>query len=659
MEYSELIKLYFNRGGLKYESRKEAEKMYKEMAVHASKAQPTEILKRKRPNEQNHHLEYRLAVHEPITYGWFNKVMLQFAKIRRAEDWNLRYNKQDGNGLYAYCEENFPHFDTVTNWLFSYQLRRIISDPNGIILFMPRNIFELLDKGITDRAKQFEPIPFYFPTPTIVVNRPDVVAVEVPRANLKTGLTDKYLLVADANNITLSIANKEGEITTKVYNHDLGELTVLTNGGVIDKEYEGETPLYESFIAPAIPFWNEAIESESDHKVDKALHLHPDRYEYQSGKCRAKGCNKGSVTKAPGQIEPCGTCHGTGRITPRSPFGTMYVNMEKVNGSDVAAPPMPPAGYILRPIASIELTKKLADAKIYDGLAALNLELIGQTLQNQSGAAKSYDRQEIDAYITLVATHLVENILRPTYYYINLWLNPDKDANARLELEPKVNVPRKFDLITAEIWQQRVATYQTSNANASVMARAEIKAAGKQFGEDSPEFMFIRDCINLDPLYGMSAESKADAILNAGCSQVDYIISTKIAYFVRRAAIESEDKFFELPYAEKVALLEKYADETRAKGQLQTTGFLDPALTGGMAAGGAETTDLRATLRNSVGGSTIVGEVRKQVATGMATYEAGINQLVIQLGYTDQEARAMLGNPLDLKKEVKEGEITA
>lgn len=515
-------------------------------------------------------------------------------KIKKAEDWRINWgdydNNLDKNPLANYTENSFPKFDSVTNWLFNFQLKRIIDDPNGAILYLPLNIEEILDTEKLNPNEPFKPFPFYIKSTAIAEFNENILVYQktIPARPANGGKASplKVMYLIDKEEI-VRITESDKPNTpeeAKRFTFNADYVPAISCGGFIlelDNDQSGN--LFDSFIAPALPFWNKAISGEADLDIDKALHLHPDRWEYGTKACTAPNCKNGEVFSPvrfgqQQQSRPCKVCQGTGHVANRSPFGVLRVNMEKTSQATGIMPPTPPAGYITRDIESIKITKELIDGKIYDGLSALNLEFLANVPLNTSGKSKEFDRQEIDAYISTVASHLVEVVLRNTYYFCNFWINKTMpEYSSRAKFEPTINTPRKFDLVTTDVWQQRVSNYSKDNSNASARSRAEIKLAEKQYGGNSIDFLYIRDTIELDPLYGKTEDEKVSAHLSGGCTQIDYIISCQIGAFVRRAALESNNKFFGLDYGEKIAQLEVYAEAVRKKLAVQAAGVVTPA----------------------------------------------------------------------------------
>jgi hypothetical protein len=674
---SDQIALYWAK---KYrpDIRGKADKIADDLQIHSQEKPPTRILERFRPNESPEHKKYRAEVWEAITFGWFNKVVQQFAKIRRAEDWRIEWPATVANNpVQAYTQGNFAEFDTVENWFFKYHLQRVIDDPNGVCIVLPSNIEEILLGAPLDPTQPYKPTVFYYPSQEVadftesllVVNGSEPDRLDDGTLNPDRNRPVQYLF--DKDQVVKLVQTSAGNNPTYAryeFTHRLG-FTAVLNGGVIamtdQNDRRARRKLFKSFIAPALPFWNGAISLESDHQVNTALHLHPDKWKVAAVPCTHKvmgqQCSEGKIKIRQGSKvleSTCPVCLGGGKVAPETPFGVTWVDMQRTGMSkaDGSFGPIPPGGYFDRPIESIEIVKKLSDAKVFDGLAALGLEFIGTVLNDQSGKAKEFDYQEIDTFVADVAAHSVDNIISPIYLFVSAWLLPYQSEDARKKLLPSINKPRKFDLVTSEVWLTRLAALK-KDGTAGAVGEAEIKLAERTYGPESAAFKQIRATVILDPLYGMSTEQKDIVLMAGGCTREDLIVSSKINFFVTRARVETKGGFFDMDFMEQVTLLLKYAKEQTAASTL--AGALggaqeDPA----NPAPDAAASDPRATLRGSVGGSGIIRQLRVDVAQGLATMDAAVAQIVEQLGYDETTARKMLGNPLDLKPAIRSGEAT-
>ena len=88
----------------------------------------------------------------------------------------------------------------------------------------------------------------------------------------------------------------------------------------------------------------------------------------------------------------------------------------------------------------------------------------------------------------------------------------------------------------------------------------EMEISLKRFTHDSDVSKYTMLVYKLDPLYGVSEDNKMMRLQNNGITEKDYVVSSNIQKFVRKALIEDEQFAFK-GYAEQVAVMNKYADE--------------------------------------------------------------------------------------------------
>lgn len=664
---TDLILLFWKGHAVADAYRTKAIAINKEIRVHSKKDLPVSILDRSRPNEERKHKDFRLASYKPFTSGWYGKILTQIKKIQRAEDWRISYSEEvSRNPLEEYCEKNFPEFDSLENWFFQFGIGPLLDDPNGAALVVPKNLDKLL-LGIRETTENFEPIVKYIDSGAVLYHNEDLFIYEtLEGADLPSGLRDesdqrRAIYFFDRTRVVRAKGIRDGRYRNSwnetSYQYNFGEVPAVKFGGVL-REVDANTgqKLYDSFISPILAHWEEAIELQSDHSLNLKLHLHPDRWQYASDTCdRCQGV--GTDNRAPmvsGQRPPCQKCQGKKYIYYVSPFGVSTIT--PIKGADgLILPPAPGAGYVERPVESIGFLKAELKDKIFDGLAAVNMEYLGSVLLAQSGTAKAQDRDDSDAFVYSVASHVVKRLLKDLYFFINEWRYNYLDAGKRAALLPVLQVPKKYNLVTAEVWRERLSAAKKDGASAQSIAFLEVALARTEYGADSIEFRLVSDSISLDPLFGKTEEEKASAVLNSGCSQDDYIISTKISAFLRRA-YEANPRFFDLSYPDKIAVLTTFAQETRSIKTLGGLGF--SAEPGAIAAPGSAAPadvelDARAKLRGTAGGVDSLLKIEAALAAGTTTYEAAIAKAKTIFGYSDEEAREMITKPekMNLKPE--------
>lgn len=609
---------------------------------------PESLLDKARPNEEPKYKEYRREVYEPVTKSTVEKVQTTLCKIERAEDWSIQYENpdKDAKSLQTYCEKEFPFFDTVTNWFFTIGIQRVIDDPNAVIVILPLN----LDDPDNELRK---PSPVIYPSSSVLDYQEGKLCVILDE--MKSGVTQGDKVVMEGNVFhffdteSYQIATQYGKkedytFTVVAYPHNIGYMPAIKTGGKV-KEFKNGSLLYESFISSCIPYWNEAIRRYSDHQVNMVIHLHPKQWEMRDTPC--KTCNGSGKVQVKVNVpmgtkmeqHSCSSCHGTGMTTAESPFGKIIVNPVKRSASDTTPAVTPPGGYINRDIASIDFLKKEVDDDLKKGLAAINLEFLMKEPEVNSGVAKSYDRQEMNAFFYGIARHVVENIIKPVYFFVNEWryayLTPEK-RDAQL---PQINVPTKFDLITAEIASSRLDVAIKGGFDKSLINRLQTEYARKEFGEDCIEARVIEVTYELDPLPNLTIDEKMTVLASNGCTQEDFVLSCKLSGFVVRA-MEENESFLELEYAEQMAVLKKYVEEVSKAKAAGVVGLVD--------ANGMPLVDPSSTNKLAQTASALDSMVKiaQAVANGEYELDAAVALVSNRFGISEQQARRELGNPV-------------
>ncbi|MER3499779.1 MAG: hypothetical protein C4308_14730, partial [Chitinophagaceae bacterium] len=151
---------------------KEAKNAERAMRVHADGIYPREMIEEQRPNEPMEVKIYRERIWKAKTKPYFSKILNSLSKIRRSTDWVISYPDEEftkipeNEDLESYCEENYPFFTSITNWVFSVLLREYCIDPNAVLLVMPLEKPELP----TDLVK---PIGIIFNSENVVYHKED------------------------------------------------------------------------------------------------------------------------------------------------------------------------------------------------------------------------------------------------------------------------------------------------------------------------------------------------------------------------------------------------------------------------------------------------------------------------------------------------------
>lgn len=551
----------------KHSEHKECVRLYDSMRIHSDGEFPGKLIGERRPSESKLLFDYRQKIYEPQTVGPFSKVQNSLSKIRKSQDWSIKYSTDisakinKSETLENYCELTYPDFTSISNWFFSEGMKNYLIDSNGLIVVTP----EYLPSSESEYVK---PI-------ACIYNSNDVIDyVENDYAVLKSEEVNKFIennveyegevyLIITTDEIWKSkqINLKRDFKTELFYRHDLGFLPCRQMKGEF-KEKEDYMTLYKSRLSSCLPSWNEAVREYSDMQASVVKHMFPTMVIHTNSKCtQCSGTGKKIVAQGRDFIA-CEHCKGKGS-TPTSPYEDIEVRPQSANELPL---PSPIAYYIDKGTAIITIQDERIDKHIYKGYAAVNFEFLAVGL-NQSGVAKELDRSELNAFIYSIAEDIV-SILDDVYYFINEYryriLIPSQEE--RDKNLPTINVPEKYDIISETYLSDEIAKAKTNKINAFIINALEIEYANKKFNTDPKVRDLVRLSLELDPLTGMTEDEKMVKLQNGGILKQDYVISNYIISFVRRAINEVKE-FGVLLYSEQINILRKYADEiiTKAK----------------------------------------------------------------------------------------------
>lgn len=544
-------------------------KIATDMAIHADGIFPEKLLRQRRPNEPLEVLEYRYIIWTPITKPTFTKVFSSLQKIRRSKDWDIKYTDLDqfsliieDDSLEAYCETNFPYFDSVTNWVFSILLRKYLIDPNAVVFTLPLSF----DVPITEYR---EPFPEIFDSCYVIDFREsDYAVLENPAPVMYMDGNDEkkgksYYFVTTQKIFRYDQVNNDAGFKLVMdYDHGLSFLPVSKLGGVLINQANRQF-LYESRIAGMLPEMNEAVREYSDLQAAKVLHIYPERWEYTSSECTTcKGTGKRinphwtEHCDCEHEIE-CHKCHGHG-YAAAGPYSKIMVKpTSSLEGG--TAIPTPPAGFIQKDIGIVKLQQEGVDAHIYKALSAINFQFLDQTPLNQSGTAKEVDKDELNNTVHSIAEDIIaimDKIYRAIAYYRYKDLYSLDDID---EMLPDVTVPETFDLLSTQHLEDELINSRKNNLNPLILNAMEIDYTSKRFNDQDIRDM-VALALELNPLPNIQEPDKVLMLQNDGITKVTYIMSCNIVAFIQ-AAIDEDPAFPQKDPGDQKAVIEKMAQD--------------------------------------------------------------------------------------------------
>lgn len=503
------------------------------------------LIGERRPNESANILAYRKKIYLSKTTQPCFKVLNSLKKIVKSQDWKIDYSKSVVPGitksdtLQDYCEKNYPVFNSLENWLYTYAVQYIITDPNSLIYVEPYN----WDIANNDK---YSPVAKFASSEDLLdykdgeyalfkTDRLQTITVEKSSYDLPIYCIMTKDAIIDLVPIDLE---KNYKIDIK-WQHNLGYLFCFKSGGIY-KKYEVGNPLYVSFINPMLSGLDAVAREISDLDAEVVQHIYSTMWYIAGNDC--KDCKGTGMINRYGQQTACSKCDGNGRML-KSPYKDIVVS-QKLGESNL---PTPPAGYVQKQTEIVKLQDERIANHIYDALGALNMEFLAQSPLNQSGVAKEVDRDELNNYVYSVAYHLVENVLNPIYKMVcdMRYIGAVPSIKERTEMLPIINIPEKYDLLSTNTLVDNYKKMKESNLDQNIISEIENDLINKMFANEPDVRKRLMVNKELDPLKGLSMEDKTAMLMVQGITKEDLIVSNYITELTL-LAYEKDNNFFNL-----------------------------------------------------------------------------------------------------------------
>lgn len=535
-----------------------------EMSVHIKGDQPGALLNDYRPNEPAEIHDYRLRIWQPITKSSSKRAISVIQRINNSRYYSIDFPAQPDSitdTLQTYLTTNYPRFDSLIHWLFDVALKDMLNDPNGVVAVLP------IDLDVPDN-EYYQPYTFCYRSDQVIDKGENYYTILLDeKSPVKVGQVEKlegniYYVFTETQliefrQVGVKADDKYEQSTLLTYN--LSDPPVFELGG----EYvSGTYPMiYESFMSGILPFWNDAVREYSDKQANFVQHVYLERVEMQV-RCDNRGCMPQDELqgmygiKSGDGCKVCERCSGTGYISGRSPYGITVVK-DKDWTEAQEKQEFPGVTYIDKPTEIVTLLTDDIKELIKKGFEAINMDILNQVGENQSGVAKTIDRSDLDAFLLSISNRLF-NIYSMAAYYIGYfrYSNVLQDWQDYL---PDVNKPTNFDVLTSGMLADILQAAKQAKLNPHLIDELEKDYVNKQFGSNEKLRRKHTLYIELDPLSNVSEEDKYTRLINGGITRTDYIVSSNIKQFVNRALQEQD--FLELERAEQLAILRGYAQE--------------------------------------------------------------------------------------------------
>lgn len=557
-----------------------------EMAVHMYGKKPEKLLNMVRPREDPEVKAYRLEAYQPTTKSTAEKALAIVSKIFNPTLYSIKWENQNQSGkeLEAYAFDEYPLYNSVIHLLQQTALKKVLSDPNGVMAVKPGYIPE------TD-AERIKPIVKIFGSKSVWYYDEEMFLIFIKKEKQLKGPDKYYFEYYDKFFYREFVVERVGRNKVNVYLereyfHNSAEIPCWHLRGVPESKDDGNI-YYRSYFDAALPFWNLAISHESDLFGAYINHLHPIRTElaedcdYKDGMHKCKG---GFINYGDGEApKKCPSCAGTGRKSVRSPYGVYQINRAKIGEETVSVPIV---DYVTVPTEPTKMLEERVDKLLEKSLYALNMDVLNKIGENQSGVAKVIDRDELYDYLYRISTTMFDIHLTNILFFFNNIMFGVSDANPSRDLKknlPDIQKPTQFDIASAMDLMEEMKLSKDSGANPQFLREKQKQINNKEFSA-SPDIKNRLDLmLELDPCPELSVEEISLLVDKGQVTKKNAIIHHNIETFVDRALAENK-KFGDMKRDEQMEILEEYAEEMIEENKVKLdTEAIDTTNTGGTA----------------------------------------------------------------------------
>lgn len=519
------------------------------------------LIDQRRPGETKKVQQHRRIIYSSITKEPFGKVINSLNKIVRSDDWKIDYSnaeaiQQEGENLEDYAEKNYPGFGSVTNWAYTFGLKKMLADPNGLIVTIPIN-FE-------DEANEFlKPVATFVHSKDVIFYEPDhmvayksnrVVSIPVGKQTIQVPV---YVIISREAIWETHQIDGDGNMGLDE-KHQFAEpmFPVIKTGGIIDKIINN-IPLYNSFLDPMLPSSDEAAREYSDMQAEVLLHIHSTLAVIQGDNC-AKCKGTGLLVQKEGKPLVCGDCKGKGALSI-NPYEQIVV---RVRGIDKQQLPFPPAQYITKSTEIAKLqNERIADHK-FNALASVNMEFLAKTPLSESGVAKQVDKEELNNFVYGVAFHLVRNMLDPIYVFITNYRYSlvITDEDKRKKLLPLIQVPEHFDLLTENALIEQIKLAKEASIDPTIVKEMQVDYINKKFRDQTDVRKELIASIDVNPFPTSTSEEIIEMEMNRDITKEDAVQSIYASFFVQML-VEKDKTFLDLDFEKQLELVREMTQE--------------------------------------------------------------------------------------------------
>ncbi len=502
----------------------EMRKIARPLRMHAYGEKIEDLLKERFPSEPDNIYKYRKNNLPHISQIFFSRVSNVISRIRQAKDFSVTGWNKDGHydGFEKFCTEDFPlGGGNFIDWVFGNVVKEMLVEPNGLLFIGYEAWFD-------NSYAEFETEPYEANTPTARLFKfEDVVYYKKNKALvLKRFDGDRLIILPNENGegYSLFIANNAGTLLDITPSFGLLYFPCMLLGGNLKNCGEGE--IYESFIQAAMEPLNKVIQytSEEDLMIKEALH--PTLIVIGGEacpECLGDGYHGDRIEE-----NKCRKCKGTGEYVTKGSAALRIIKPPK-NGQSLGYE-MPGAWYLQMDTST--LTAMSASVEKYWSLAYSSIcfeFLTTSTSAAQAGVAKAYDKQEVNAFLYKISTHVINSLIKPSLKLLAFYFYEGRYPHAsESDILPTVSVPENFDILMPGYIESELLNLRNAHVDQSLIVSAMMDVIDYKYANEPLTRQMNKDALLINPMAGVLAEEKDSAVLRGAYSRFDDYLSCNI-----------------------------------------------------------------------------------------------------------------------------------
>lgn len=530
------------------------------LRMHAESLNIEHLIRKRYPLEPEDVYRYRCENLPHVTEIYFKKVANVLARIRQARDFAItgwdRYGKAPD--FENYCLKNYPIGGSVIDFFFNNVIRSMLVEPNGVIFVGEKEWFNY---GSILSGKEYQA-----GYPICKIFRYDSLREYIPgeRAQITATYNDgtlvTFLVKRDDNaKFSVSIVSTNSRTNELLSSYSLQQNLVyfpvyVLGGDKLDFEAE---EIYDSYVSAALPSLDSIVHTLSEYDLAKKQHVFPQRIQWGGEICEA--CNGERTIRKEDKRISCRSCNGTGYKIASNSASVILLPLPKAN-EPFTLSPRDAVFYAEPNLGVMEHLQKDIDRCWHDAYSSINFEFLAKVPSDNSGVAKSYDKQELNSFLYKVSTRVINSLLNNCLAsMVDIKYGYETSDEIQYIL-PTITVPENFDIITQGIYETELMSLRNAKVDPSVFVAAEIEYIEYRYQNQPLEKQIYKDMILFDPMPGLSTEEKIFARDTGNASRENTYLSINISRIVKTLYTEI-DTFAELTAKERQAAVLKMAKQ--------------------------------------------------------------------------------------------------